>query len=73
MRRNPVLAAFDEDPATREWLAALRPFMEGNVDMLGAILQKEIMDGVGAGQPLEQALQAVASRHAELGRARPLN
>jgi hypothetical protein len=68
-----LLAAFDEDPETRDWLAALRPFMQANVDMLGAILQKEIMDRVAAGRPLEQALQAVASRHAELGRARPLN
>lgn len=63
-----LLAAFDEDPGTREWLAQIRPHMQGNVDMLGAILQKEIMDGVAAGKPLEIALAAVASRHAELAR-----
>jgi hypothetical protein len=37
-----------------------------NVEMLGAILQRSIMDGVEAGMPLEQALNAAAARHAEV-------
>ena len=60
-----LLAAFDDDPATRDWLQALQPHMQGNIEMLGAILQRDIMDDVAAGRPLEQALERVAARHAE--------
>ena len=60
-----LLATFDDDPSTRAWLAAIQPHMEGNVNMLGAILQRDIMDDVAAGRPLDQALERVAARHAE--------
>ena len=60
-----LLGTFDEDPATRDWLAAIQPHMEGNVNMLGAILQRDIMSEVATGQALEQALERVAARHAE--------
>lgn len=63
-----LLAAFDDDPSIRDWLQALQPHMQGNVDMLGAILQRDIMDDVAAGRPLEQALERVAARHAEAAR-----
>jgi len=64
-----LLAAFDDDPATRDWLAALEPQLQANVQMLGAILQREIMDYVARGNPLEEALRRVAARHDELARA----
>ena len=60
-----LLIAFDDDPSNRDWLSALQPHMQGNIDMLGAILQRDIMDDVAAGRPLEQALERVAARHAE--------
>lgn len=36
-----------------------------NVEMLGAILQRSIMDGVESGMPLEQAVEAAAGAHCE--------
>ncbi|MDH3319964.1 MAG: hypothetical protein OEO84_09790, partial [Betaproteobacteria bacterium] len=66
-----LLAAFDDDPPTRERLAALAPQLRPNVEMLGAILQREIMSRVAQGESLGQALQSVATRHAELGRTQP--
>ncbi len=66
-----LLATFEGDPATRDWLAALEPHMRGNVDMLGAVLQRDLMDEVAAGRALEQALHAVAARHAELAASLP--
>ena len=64
-----LLAAFDNDPATRDWLAALEPHLRENVQMLGAILQREIMDCVARGSPLDEALRSVAARHHEVARA----
>jgi hypothetical protein len=37
-----------------------------NVEMIGAILQRAIMDGVEAGMPLDAALEAAAARHAQV-------
>jgi hypothetical protein len=34
--------------------------MSANVEMLGAILQRQIMDRVEAGKPLESAVEEVA-------------
>ena len=66
-----LLASFDDDPATRDWLAAIEPHMRGNVDMLGALLQRDIMDEVAAGTPLSEALHAVAARNEDLARTAP--
>jgi hypothetical protein len=68
--RVTLLAAFEHDPATRDWLAGMAPHLRENADMLGAILQREIMDCVAQGDPLEEALRGVAARHDELMRAR---
>ncbi|MBI3140311.1 MAG: hypothetical protein HYZ19_00435 [Rhodocyclales bacterium] len=56
-------ASLAYDPPTVEFLESLREPMGSNVDMLGAILQRLIMDRVEAGLPLEQALKAVAEYH----------
>ena len=66
-----LLASFDDDPATREWLAEIAPHMRGNVDMLGALLQRDIMEHVAAGSPLPGALRAVAARNEDLARTAP--
>jgi len=63
-----LLATFDDDPPTRDLLAALEPNLQANVEMLGAILQREIMDCVAQGRSLEFALQWVAARHDQLVR-----
>lgn len=54
------------DPPVCEFLRELRPLMADNAAMLGAILQRMVMDGVEAGVPLQQAVDAVADRHAQL-------
>ena len=64
-----LLATFDNDPSTRNWLAAMAPQLQANIDMLGAILQREIINYVARGNPLEEALRSVAARHDELARA----
>lgn len=60
---DDFLAAFAYDPPTCELLRELEPLMRGNVEMLGAILQRMIMDGVESGMNLERALAAAADRH----------
>lgn len=40
--------------------------MRPNGEMLGAILQRLIMDRVEAGMPLEQALESVAEHHRQV-------
>lgn len=56
-------AAYAYDPPTIEFLRELQPMMSTNVDMLGAILQRQIMDRVDAGMPLENAVDDVADWH----------
>lgn len=60
------LQAYAYDPPTCEFLREVQPLMAANVDMLGAILQRMIMDGVEQGMPLEQALDQAASRHGRI-------
>lgn len=60
------VAAYHYDPPTCQFLRELQPLMADNVAMLGAILQRMIMDGVEAGMPLQQAVAEAAARHAEL-------
>ncbi len=56
-------AAYAYDPPTVQFLRELQPVMVGNVAMLGAILQRQIMDHVEAGMPLEAAIDEVAAWH----------
>lgn len=54
------------DPPTCQFLAELKPHMAANVTMLGAILQRLIMDRVAANMPLELAVQDAAQWHASV-------
>jgi hypothetical protein len=51
------------DPPTCDFLRDVRPTLAPNVEMLGAILQRMIMDGVEAGLSLEDALTQVDAKH----------
>ncbi|KAF0165918.1 MAG: hypothetical protein FD157_1094 [Rhodocyclaceae bacterium] len=57
------LAAYAYDPPTVQFLRELAPVMSANVEMLGAILQRQIMDRVEDGMPLENAISEVADWH----------
>jgi len=54
---------FSGQPKLLPLLRAVHQNCNGNVEMLGAILQRLIMDGVEAGEPLEQALEQAARNH----------
>ncbi|MDD5241835.1 MAG: hypothetical protein PHG47_08985 [Sulfuricella sp.] len=54
------------DPYLAAFLRMVHRHSGPNVAMLGAILQRAIMDGVEAGMPLEAALEAAAARHAQV-------
>lgn len=55
--------AFQHDPPTYRFASCLRDSMQDNVGMLGAILQRLIMDRVEGGQPVEAAVDSVAAFH----------
>lgn len=61
-----MLATLAYDPPTCEFLREMVDPMRPNGEMLGAILQRLIMDRVEAGMPLEQALDSVAEHHRQL-------
>lgn len=56
-------ASYAYDPPTIEFLRELQPLMSGNVEMLGAILQRQIMDRVEGGMPLDNAVNEVTDWH----------
>lgn len=60
------LQPYAYDPPTCEFLREVQPLMTANVEMLGAILQRMIMDGVEEGMPLEKAVREAASRHGQI-------
>ncbi|CAI09796.1 hypothetical protein [Aromatoleum aromaticum] len=59
------LAPYAYDPPACEFLREIEPLMAANVEMLGAILQRMIMDGMEEGMALEQAVDEAALRHRE--------
>lgn len=61
---DEFLDAYAYDPPTCQFLSELKPLMADNVVMLGAILQRAIMDRVEARMPLEAAVQDAAQWHA---------
>lgn len=63
---DDFLAAYAYDPPTCQFLTELQPHMADNVVMLGAILQRLIMDRVEANMPLEHAVQDAAQWHANV-------
>lgn len=63
---DDFLSAYAFDPPTCQFLTELKPHMADNVVMLGAILQRLIMDRVEAHMPLAQAIEDVAQWHSAL-------
>ncbi len=63
---DEFLDAYAYDPPTCQFLSELKPLMADNVVMLGAILQRAIMDRVEAHMPLEAAVQDAAQWHASV-------
>lgn len=63
---DDFLSAFAYDPPTCQFLTELKPHMTDNVAMLGAILQRLIMDRVEGNMPLEHAVQDAAQWHANV-------
>ncbi|MFA7097100.1 MAG: hypothetical protein WC383_11565 [Gammaproteobacteria bacterium] len=59
-------------PLDHAALGAIQNYMADNVAMLGAILQRMIMDGVEAGLPLKDAVAAAAQRHCDIIKSTPL-
>lgn len=60
---EPFLASFAHDPPTCEFLRGVEPAFAPNAEMLGAILQRMIVDRVDSGMPLEAAVEQVAEEH----------
>lgn len=68
------LATLDQDSFFPGFLASIRDNLEPNIAMLGAILQRLIMDRVeGQSMPLENALKEVDELHRQLVAAPMLN
>lgn len=58
------IAGVDERaPLEPHILHVIREHMQENITMLGAILQRMIMDGVESGMVLDQAVASAAERH----------
>ncbi len=66
---DEFLVPYAYDPPTCEFLREVEPLMAANVEMLGAILQRMIMDGVEEGMALEQAVSEAAFRHRQVATA----
>jgi hypothetical protein len=63
---DDFLTGYAYDPPTCQFLSELKPHMDDNVAMLGAILQRQIMDRVEAQMPLEHAVLDTARWHASV-------
>lgn len=63
---DDFLSAYAYDPPSCQFLTELKPHMTDNVAMLGAILQRLIMDRVEGNMPLEHAVQDAAKWHASV-------
>jgi hypothetical protein len=61
----------DDTPLDAQVLQAVKEHMRDNIDMLGAILQRDIMDGVEHGLSVEQAVERTAQNHASEVTASP--
>lgn len=62
--KDPVLG--EQIFLDRGFLMQAKEFLGPNIEMLGAILQRMIMDGVEQGMPLEQALEQATKRHGDI-------
>jgi hypothetical protein len=70
-RRPEAFALMPEAPVDMAFLEGIRETIAPNVTMLGAILQRLIMDGVENGLGVDAAVSAAARRHANAA-AQPL-
>ncbi len=61
---DEFMTAYAYDPPTCQFLEEVRPHMGDNAAMLGAILQRLIVERVEANMPLAQALEDAAHWHA---------
>ncbi len=68
---DAFVAQHHHSPPTCEFLQGVGEAMRPNADMLGAILQRMIMDGVAEGLPLEQSLARVDATIRAAGAAVP--
>lgn len=59
-------AQFEHDPTVRSFVQTIRDHSTANVEMLGAILQRLIMEGVEAGKGVEEAVAAAAEYHLKI-------
>ncbi|MGE5096906.1 MAG: hypothetical protein ACM3SO_17350 [Betaproteobacteria bacterium] len=66
---DEFLAQFESSGFTQLFLGNIREHSEGNAEMLGAILQRLIMDRVEHGMPLERSLAEVGRLHAAVASA----
>jgi hypothetical protein len=66
-------AQFRDQPVLVSLLRAVQPHSSGNVEMLGAILQRMIMDGVEAGKPLDAAVEQAAQAHQRVASESPFD
>ncbi|SCZ54582.1 hypothetical protein [Thiohalomonas denitrificans] len=55
----------DDTPLEIHVLQVIKEYMRDNITMLGAILQRLIMDGVENGMPTHEAIENAARQHAE--------
>ncbi|HCX34019.1 MAG TPA: hypothetical protein DHV08_10970 [Rhodocyclaceae bacterium] len=60
------LGAYAYDPPTVQFLREMLEPMAGNAAMLGAVLQRQIVDRVEAGMPLQAAIDDVAAWHRKM-------
>lgn len=71
---DEFLNGLDQDSFFPAFLGSIREHLEPNITMLGAILQKLIMDRVEEqGMPLEEALKQVDELHRSIVAKRVLN
>lgn len=64
---------FADQPKVVPLLRTVHQQCAGNVEMLGAILQRLIMEGVESGAPLELALERTAHLHQRAAAVSPLD
>jgi hypothetical protein len=65
------LSGLGDDPTATRLAMMVHPPMAPNIEMLGAILQRMIMDGVEAGLPLDDAVAAAEREHRAVAGAPP--
>jgi hypothetical protein len=53
----------EDDPLDVNMLQVIKEHMRDNITMLGAILQRMIMDGVEQGMPVNEAVEHAARQH----------